>query len=289
MEYQAIQNAINVANLNADNQIKSVKVLELLNNSLAANQKDEFIKLLQKNYQLFQIDQQPDETSLDFFYAGSLYYAEFKVILEEKQSQLELEDFVHGLKVLCQIVQVNKFLDYIMLIEPSESFVNELYSKLSSSSALIQNVKNNPILKKKYFESFIFLKQYKNNNNTVGTTESLGDKDKYTSLSDSGHSEISYSTENSANSDVFTSLLTHGDIQDLVVQTNADFEQECLAVVLINESIEKDNYAHTLYLLKNSFPHRDDKTIIIDQNAYLYHFQMKILKNVSFFLSQINS
>lgn len=284
MEHQAIQNAINVANLNADNQIKSVKVLELLNASLAANQKDEFIKLLQKNYQLFQIDQQPDETSLDFSYAGSLYYAEFKLILEEKQSLLELDDFVHGLKVLCQIVQINKFIDHIVLIEPSESLENELYNKLSSSNALLQNVKNNPILKKKYFESFVLLKQYKTNNNTVGTTENLTEKDKYTSLSDSGHSEISYSTENSANSDVFTSLLTHGEIQDLVEQTNEDFEQEILAAYFVNESLENDNYANTLYILKNTLPHKDDKALIIDQNAYLYYFQMKNLKNVFFFL-----
>lgn len=286
MEYQAIQNAINIANLNAENQIKSIRILELLNSNLVTNQKDEFIKLLQKNYSLFQIDHHPDETSLDFPYAGSLYFVEFKLILEEKQAQLDLDDFVHGLKVLCQIVQINKFLDNAMQLELSDSFVNELFNKLSNANAHLQNVKNNHLLKRKYLESFILLKQYKTNNNTVATTESLIDKDKYTSLSDSGHSEISDSTENSANSDLFTSLLTHADIQDLILQTNADFEQECLAVVLINESLEKDNFSHTLYLLKNSFPHRDDKTIIIDQNAYLYHFQMKNLKNV-FFLNMI--
>lgn len=43
---------------------------------------------------------------------------------------------------------------------------------------------------------------------------------------------------------------------------------------MINDSLTKDNVSHTLYLLKNSLP-RDEKMIIFDQNAYVYHHEMK--------------
>lgn len=53
---------------------------------------------------------------------------------------------------------------------------------------------------------------------------------------------------------------------------------------MINDSIVKDNYTHTLNLIKNSLP-RDEKLIVIDQNAYIYHNELKSLKIVKNFES----
>lgn len=279
-----------------------MKLLEILNTSLINNRKEEFIQLLKDNPNHLQIDSNED---LDYEYSGSLYFVEFKFIQDEKQSNLDLDDFVHGLKVLVSIVQINKCLDFCINKKDSDSkldlnlMVNELYYKLTNQNAHLQDLKTSDQLKKKYFDSLILLKQFKNNNNfnllSQNTTENdsnlcdnLIAKSNFTSLSDSGHSEIS-SSDSSNNSsallagDLFNcNLLTHGEIQDCIIQTNAEHEQECLAVALINDSLSKENFAHTLYLLKNSLPHRNDKMIILDQNAYLYHFQMKQLKNVDF-------
>lgn len=49
---------------------------------------------------------------------------------------------------------------------------------------------------------------------------------------------------------------------------------------MINDSIVKDNYTHTLNLIKNSLP-RDEKLIVIDQNAFIYHNELKSLKIVT--------
>lgn len=57
-------------------------------------------------------------------------------------------------------------------------------------------------------------------------------------------------------------------------------------MALINDSIGQDNYNHTLHLIKNSLP-QDEKLIVIDQNAYIYHNELKSLKNVSYHLLPI--
>lgn len=275
LDRELIQSAINLANLNAEKQNKCLKLLEILNNALINNQKDEFIGILKQNTDTFL-------SNIDYEYAGSLYFVEFKYIHEEKQTALDLDDFVHGIKVLNLIVEINKNIDEAFLVSQAnsamdnfvvlneESFgerANELFAKLSNKNAHLQDVGEEK-LKKRYLVSLMLAKQLKNSTNNNCITETT----KNVSLSDSGHgTEVDMP---------FCGLLTHGEIQEAISQTNTDYEQECLAVVLINDSLSKDNVAHTLYLLKNSMP-KDGKLVLIDQNAFMYHNELRKMKNMA--------
>jgi hypothetical protein len=243
-------------------------VLDALNGALSNNMKEEFLQTLKSNVELLQSD-------IDSEYGGSLYFVEFKYILEEKQANLDIDDFIHGIKVLNVIVNINK------IIENCTNNLENNYNKyckqideclVSDSTRLYEIFKNpnvhlqdvgNESLKVRYLNSLISCKQSKTNNN-------FDTKTTCSSLSDSGHDECDFLSCN---------LLTHGEIQECISQTNADYEQECLAVVLLNDSLTKDNVAHTFYLLKNSLP-KDDKVVIIDQNAFIYHTELKKLKEV---------
>ena len=269
LDKEAIQNAINLANMNSDKLNKCVKMVDGLNSCLINNKSDEFCLILKENSDVFQAD-------LDCDYANALYFIEFKYIYDEKQTQLDLDDFLHGIKVLNAIVEINKTIDACCnrLNITMENYFNKegeldesdsikLISKLRNQNAHIQEI-NNDFLKTRYLKSLIQAKLFKSNNilSETKTTSS--------SLSDSGHDD----------SEMFQCcLLTHGEIQECVAQTNVDFEHECLAVVLINDSLTKDNALHTMYLLKNSLP-RDDSLIINDLNAHVYHNEMKKLKLV---------
>lgn len=186
--------------------------------------------------------------------------------------------------------------------------------KLANPNAHLQDVRLSPdLFKYRYAQSLLALKQFKNNNNVNGSghgaAANLDGIDKKTNMSLSDDSEDSSDSSSHVAFDnhpircsIGCNLLTHGEIQESVSQVNADYEQECLgklfrstirqlywiiimffyyiAVALINDSLNKDNYSHTLYLIKSSLP-RDEKLVVIDQNAFVYHNEMKNLKLVS--------
>ena len=256
----------------------------MLNNYLVNNMKEEFIITLKDNSDVFL-------SEIDHEYAGNLYFVEFKYIFDEKQTQLDLDDFIHGIKVLNAIVEINKTIDNCCLnihnnSDPNNNWnlnecyiklADELYSKLNESNAHIQDVRNESF-KKRYLMSLTLAKQLKNNNNNghnLILDDETDDNKHSASLSDSGHADSEF---------YYCNLLTHGEIQECISQTNADYEQECLAVVLINDSLTKDNVLHTLYLLKNSLP-KDDKYLVMDQNAFIYHNELKKMKCMNEVLS----
>jgi len=271
---EQIQYAIDVANSNSDKLNKGVKMVESLNICLINNQRDEFCSILKQNSGVFQL-----QTDLDCDYAGSLYFIEFKFIYDEKQTNLDFDDFIHGIKVLNAIVEINKTIEmccnrlninienyFHKETDLQETDASKLMTKLKATNAHLNDLSND-YLKKRYLKAIIQMKLFKNNNSSSNLSET---KTTSSSLSDSGHDE----------SEMFQcSLLTHGEIQDCIAQTNADFEHECLAVVLINDSLVKDNPVHTMYLIKNSMP-RDDNLNINELNAFIYHIEMKKIKNL---------
>ena len=240
-----------------------MKILEVLNNTLNNNQKEEFILALKKNSDILL-------SQIDSEYAGSLYFVEFKTISEEKQTFLDIDDFIHGIKVLNAIVDINKAIDsccfnmqnnFENYNKNNECYVNdstELFGKLNAKSGYLQET-DNEAFKFRYLNALIACKQLKNNNNL-----SMSETKNNVSLSDSGHSEGETVTSN---------LLTHYEIQECVGQVNYNYGQECLSLVLINEALLGENIPHTLIAIK-SLP-KDEKIGIIDQNAYLYHTELK--------------
>ena len=193
-----------------------------MNNSLNNNQKDEFIQALKQNTDILQ-------SEIDYDYAGSLYFVEFKCIIEEKQTNLDIDDYIHGIKVLNVIVDINKKIDtccfnmqnnFENYNSSNECFVNdsnELYAKISNPNAYFQEVRNQKF-KARYLNALISCKQIKNNNNSFGLSET-----KNGSLSDSGHGDSEI---------ISCNLLTHGDIQECLGQVDQDYEQECLGKLL---------------------------------------------------------
>lgn len=245
-------------------------MLENLNDCITNNRKDEFVEIIKQNVEMFM-------APIDYEYASSLYFIEFKYLYEEKQSNLDLEDIIHGIKVLNSVVNINKTIDSCMnsmhvnyeykelghgigdenhtmtsttsstssasstssetngtdnnhndIIEnvlfstSSAQFTshsNELYFKLTDPNVHLQDIRNGDAFKRKYLNSMIAFKQFKNNNNL---NSSLNERTKNNlSLSDSEDSELS--------TDILgCNLLTHSEIQDCISQTNAEYEQECL-------------------------------------------------------------
>lgn len=192
---------------------------------MLSNQKEEFVITLKDNTDTFLSD-------IDYDYAGSLYFIEFKYILDEKQTSLDRDDFIHGIKVMNVIVDINKTID-ICCINVQNSFetyandsndlcfinnANELFNKLNNPNAHLQDVRDEPQFRKRYLNALILAKQLKNNNNNLN---GLNDSEKLnsSSLSDSGHGESEI---------LVCNLLTHGEILECISQCNADYEQECL-------------------------------------------------------------
>jgi len=75
-----------------------------LNSSLIHNQREEFSLILKQTSEILQ-------NFMDTDYAGSFYSIEFKYIYDEKQTNLDIDDFIHGIKVLNAIVEINKTVD----------------------------------------------------------------------------------------------------------------------------------------------------------------------------------
>ena len=78
--------------------------MENLNSSLINNQREEFSLILKQTSEILQ-------NFMDTDYAGSFYSIEFKYIYDEKQTNLDIDDFIHGIKVLNTIFERNKTVD----------------------------------------------------------------------------------------------------------------------------------------------------------------------------------
>ena len=110
-----------------------------------------------------------------------------------------------------------------------------------------------------------------NNNNRGNSSPTINNNN--TSLSDSGHAESEILQCN---------LLTHGEIQNCILQANAEYKHECHAIELINNDLNRDSSVQLINLLKSSLP-KDEKLNIVELNSYLYHLELKKHKNVTFF------
>lgn len=225
------------------------------------NKCDEFLDLIKSNPDQFLAD-------IDSIYAGSLYFLEFKYIREEKQAPLDLEDFQHGLKVLNCVVDINHMLDSLSdtisdsmgtiastaRFDPDE--LDVLVLKLAQPNAHLQDVRvKNEEVQQRYAYSLITQRKLKNNNNSIepdlivvngknGNHHHHHDSlDKKTNASLSDDSEDSSDLSNSSSGIVSASggggvghvgplcnLLTHSEIQDCIILTNTDYEQECLGL-----------------------------------------------------------
>lgn len=150
------------------------------------------------------------------------------------------------------------------LFDPDE--LDVLMLKLAQPNAHLQDVRaKNEILQQRYAQSLLGLRRLKNNNNTLepdvivhsngknghnghnghnnSSSNGNGHDKKTTNASLSDDSEDSSDMSNcssgigvnggssgvsSSSSGPACNLLTHGEIQDCITHTNADFEQECL-------------------------------------------------------------
>ena len=205
--------------------------MDILNSSLNNNQKEEFIQALKQNASIL-------HSEIDYEYAGVLYFVEFKCIIDEKQTNLDIDDYIHGIKVLNVIVDINKTIDtccsnmhnqfenYNSTSECFKRDAGDLYVKISNPNAYFQEVRSQSF-KFRYLDALVACKQIKsnnnnnsNNNNTSSSSSGLGmNETKKGSLSDSGHGE---------SESISCGLLTHGDIQECLSQVDADYDQECL-------------------------------------------------------------
>jgi hypothetical protein len=180
-------------------------------------------------------------SEIDSNYASNLYFVEFKYIHEEKQNSLDIDDFIHGIKVLNAVVDINKEIDgFFAHIKDNpeanlnttdkltDTYATNIYAKLKNPSAHLQDI-NGEHLKKRYLNSFYACKRLKiNNNSNSSYNNTILNECKNLSLCDSGHVE----------SDLFScSLLTHGEIQECISQTNSDYEQECLGKYTHNTTV----------------------------------------------------
>ena len=184
MDKEIIQNAINVANANAEKLDKcklnencnhrlyyfgignfvyiGLKLLDELNNCLMNNKRDEFILILSQHAESFHTEEE-----IDGDYAGSLYFVEFKFIYDDKETSLDIDDFMHGIKVLNVVVDINKAIDISSTNidkNKSECLENDailLLNRIKHPNAHLQEIINDN-LKIKYLKSLIASKQFKN-------------------------------------------------------------------------------------------------------------------------------
>jgi hypothetical protein len=173
---------------------------------------------------------------IDYQYGASLIFLEYKSMQDERQLALTLDEFTHGVKQIAAVIEVNKSVEFsmdnmqnsngdyknsenILFIKDAE----DLYEKLSHSNSNFKSVRNDLNYKKRYLSALVQSRQAKNMSvaNGFGLNESLSES-KNASLSDSGHSESSYT--------VNCNLLTHSEIKESIAQANTDYEQECLGL-----------------------------------------------------------
>ena len=98
----------------------------------------------------------------------------------------------------------------------------------------------------------------------------MSDSKNNISLSDSGHAESEILQCN---------LLTHGEIQECILQSNSEYKIECHAIELINGDLNSDNFNKLVEIVKNTLPN-GDMLNIIESNYFLYNQEIKKSKNV---------
>lgn len=152
---------------------------------------------------------------------------------------MDLEDFQHGIKVLNCVVDINRVVDALSeagLNGFDDDVLDALMFKLANPNAHLQDVRvKSDQFKKRYVQTLVSLRRIKNNNNSLvggevnGNGKHNGNHDKTNNVSLSDDSEDCSDLSNcSSSGSVGCNLLTHGEIQECIAQTNSDYEQECL-------------------------------------------------------------
>lgn len=257
--------------------IKDSKITDSLNASLLYNQRDDFISTLRENNDLLV----PTPNSriiydIDYDYASSLIFVEFKNSQDQKQQNLSWTEFVQGIVVLRVTIDINRIIDnHLAKLNstndtPDTDSEDVLYAKLANCQ-VIENVRaESSIFKRRYLIALSNLKQTRaitalsgpsspalptlenstsqnvansslNDDEDDSLTNSSGGEEVVeisgksktnsknakshisASLSDSGHSESSFSP----NAFLTCGLLSRLDIQNCIAQSNMDYDQEC--------------------------------------------------------------
>ena len=167
-----------------------MKLINTLNNHLCSNNKIDFINTLKYASEDF-------FPQIDFDYAGSLYFLEFKSIYDDKESNLDLEDFINGIKVLNAIASINRCIDEKFNYNNNKN--EELIESLLHSNAHLQDVNTNLInLYKNLFFKLKSEKVLMNDENNNSNCSIIGSNN----------------------------LLTHSEIQECILNGNMMHEKE---------------------------------------------------------------
>ncbi len=244
---------MDVANANAARYEECVQLLDALNSCLINSRRDEFVLLLGQHARTLQID------DIDADYAGGLFFAEFKLIFDEKDTHLDIDDYVHGVRVLNAVVAINKAVD----AGDAPSLLAQLAQPHAHLAQLVE-----PGLQQAYLRSLAATKNFKNGSTTSSTNSIVSDSKNNLSLSDSGH----------ADSEILQShLLTHADIQECVVAANLDHRNECALNELLNGAAlsSGEAFARLAGLVKASGA---EKLHIVELNVPLYQTELRRMK-----------
>ena len=186
--------------------MKGMKLIDTLNKHLHNNNKNEFINTLKNATEEF-------FPTIDHEYAASLYFLEFKTIYDDKETNLDLEDFINGIKVLNSIALINRTIEEDKFSSNNEEMNNnnqDLLECLSEPNAHLQDINKNLI--NLYKNLFFKLKSEK---------LMINDENNNTSSSLSG-------TNN---------FLTHSEIQDCITNGNIIFEKEYLGMSVLKRKL----------------------------------------------------
>jgi hypothetical protein len=237
-----------------------------LNACLLSDQKDEFIRLLKSNQELF-------SNSIDYDYGISLIYRELKILHDERHQfhDIQIEEFIYTLNNISLIIDINKIVESCLLsiqnnddnyksnfnessstnVPRLTKYAEELYIKMKNPNAALENMHQGIDFKKKYLNSLILLKQSKNSNNQIALNNPLTTRNRTSSInlnecaltsSCSNSSSENYLNRNNqslsdsghSEASIYSelisncNLLNHNDIQNCIKQVNIDYEQECL-------------------------------------------------------------
>jgi hypothetical protein len=214
------------------------------------NLRDDFVDLLRYSTQT---------PKIDFEYASNLYFIEFKNLYEDKGNSLDLEDYIHGIKVLNAIVDINRAID-------QNVHKNHLISHLLNPSAHLTGINMNLVDYYTYYFNKLKLEK--------------------SAASRSSLSSSSSSTNSLANDDTLNRLLTHSEIQDCISTANEHYEQEIEAIQSLKEFIEKDDINSAFYTIKNLNLMNDAN--LIDDNFFLYFHEIKEYVYVSMLMRTKN-
>jgi hypothetical protein len=178
---------------------KGMKLIDGLNKHLRNSNQKDFINTLKNASEEF-------FPPIDHEYAASLYFLEFKTIYDDKETNLDLEDFINGIKVLNSIALINRAIEFKFSSNNEEINNNnnnneDLFECLSEPNAHLQDINKNLI--NLYKNLFFKLKSEK---------LMINDENNNTSSSLSGANNF----------------LIHSEIQDCITNGNIMFEKEYL-------------------------------------------------------------